>query len=102
MTYYLNKGESINFLGHNYTAHMTEFHYRGGQHDVADMERALVDHGANGEICGNDMLVLEGSQRVVDVVGLAEHKGNQLQIFTAQALVTTHKGDTIAIFHQMA
>jgi hypothetical protein len=73
-----------------------------GQHDVEDMERALVDHGENGGICGNDMLVLEGSQRFVDVVGLAGHKVNQLQIVTEQALVTTHKGDTIATFHQMA
>jgi hypothetical protein len=24
------------------------------------MEHALVDHGANGGICGTDMLVLEG------------------------------------------
>jgi hypothetical protein len=50
MTYYLNKGESINIQGHNYSAHMTEFHYRVGQHDVADMEHALVDRGANGGI----------------------------------------------------
>jgi hypothetical protein len=40
LTYYLNKCKSINFQGHNYTAHMKEFHYRVGQHDVADMERA--------------------------------------------------------------
>jgi hypothetical protein len=72
---------------------MTEFHYRVGQHDVADIEHSLVDRGANGGICGNDMLVLEGSQHFVDVVGLAGHKVNQLQIVTAQALVTTHKGD---------
>ena len=60
MTYYLNKGESINIQGHNYSAHMTEFHYRVGQHDVADMEHALVDRGANGGICGSDMHIMEG------------------------------------------
>jgi hypothetical protein len=80
MTYYLNKGESINFQGHNYTANMTEFHYRVGQHDVADMEHALVDHGANGGICG---IFLEVSQHFVDAVGLAGQKVNQMQIVTA-------------------
>jgi hypothetical protein len=48
------------------------------------------------------MKVLEGSERFVDVVGLAGHKVNELRIVTAQALVTTHKGDAIATFHQMA
>jgi threonine dehydrogenase-like Zn-dependent dehydrogenase len=66
------------------------------------MEYALVDRGANGGICGSDMKVLEGSERFVDVVGLAGHKVSQLRIVTAKALVTTHKGDVIATFHQMA
>jgi hypothetical protein len=48
------------------------------------------------------MRVLEGSERFVDVVGLAGHKISQLFIVTAQALVTTHKGDVITTFHQMA
>jgi hypothetical protein len=48
------------------------------------------------------MLVLEGSERYVDVFGLAGHKVSQLQIVTAQSLITTHKGDAIATFHQMA
>ena len=48
------------------------------------------------------MVVLEGSERFVDVSGLAGHKVSQLRIVTAQALVTTHKGDAITTFHQMA
>jgi hypothetical protein len=63
-----------------------------GQHDIAKMEYALVDRGANGGICGSDMKVLEGSERFVDVVVLAEHKVNKLWIVTAQALISTHKG----------
>ena len=101
-TCYLNKGETINVQGHQYSAHMARVHYRVGQHDVAMMEKALVDRGANGGICGDDMLVLEGSNRVVDVVGLAGHKVSQLRIVTSQALVSSHKGDVIATFHQMA
>jgi hypothetical protein len=101
-TYYLHKGETINFQGHQYSAHMSRVHYQVGQHDVAEMEYALVDNGANGGICGNDMKILEGSERFVDVVGLAGHKVSQLCFVAAQALVTTHKGDVIATFHQMA
>jgi len=101
-TYYLNKGETITVNNHHYTAHMTCIPYRVSQHDVSVMEKALVDRGANGGICGDDMLVLEGSERFVDVFGLAGHKVSQLRIVTAQALITTHKGQVIATFHQMA
>jgi hypothetical protein len=66
------------------------------------MEYALVDCGANGGVCGDDMLVFEGIESFVDVSGLAGHKVNQLRIVTAQAFVTAHKGDAIATFHQMA
>jgi hypothetical protein len=48
------------------------------------------------------MEVLEESERFVDVVGLAGHKVNELCIVAAQDLVTTHKGDVVATFHQMA
>jgi hypothetical protein len=39
---------------------------------------------------------------IVDISRLPGHKFNQLRIATAQALITTHKGDAIAIFHLMA
>jgi hypothetical protein len=101
-TYYLHKGESIHYQGHHYYSQNTACYYLVGQHTISDMDYALVNRGANGGICGTDMLVLEGSERFVDVVGLAGHKVSQLQIVTAQALVSTHKGDAIATFHQMA
>jgi hypothetical protein len=76
--------------------------YCVSQHDVADMEKALIDRGANDSSCVDDMTVLEGSERFVDVFGLSGHKVTQLWIVTAQALISTHKGDVIATFHQMA
>jgi hypothetical protein len=66
------------------------------------MDQALINLGAKGGICGEDMRVLEGIERFVDVFGLAGHKVSQLLIVTAQALVSNHKGDAIATFHQMA
>jgi hypothetical protein len=102
MMYYLNKGESINFQGQNYLAHMTSIPYHVSQHDIAVMEKALIDCGANGGICRDDMTVLEHSERFVDVFVLAGHMVSQRRIDMAQAIKSTHKGDDIAIFHQMA
>jgi hypothetical protein len=100
--YFLNKGESINFQGHQYTTHLTEYHYCVGENDIAEMKYAPVDRGANGGICGSDMKVAKGSEQFVDVVGLAGHKANKLWIVMAQALISTHKGDATSTFHQMA
>jgi hypothetical protein len=101
-TYHLNKGETISFQGHHYTAHMACIPYRVSLHDISIMEKALIDRGANGGICGDDMLVLEGSERFVDVFGLAGHKVNQLRIVSDPCQISTDKGDVIATFHQMA
>jgi hypothetical protein len=95
-------GESIEVDGHQYFAHLTNINFWIGQHDISGMEYALVDHGANGGVCGDGMLVVEGIERFVDVSGLVGHKDNQLRIVTDQALVTTHKGDALATFHRMA
>ena len=100
--YYLNKGETITFQGKQYSAHLSILHYCVSEHAVSGIDKALVDRGANGGICGDDMLVLEGSERYVDVSGLAGHKVNQLRIVTSQALIQTHRGPVIATFHQMA
>jgi hypothetical protein len=47
-TYYLHKGERIHYQGNQYFSHMTKCHYQVGQHDVGDMDYALVDRVANG------------------------------------------------------
>jgi CHASE2 domain-containing sensor protein len=56
-TYYLIKGESITFQGHQYSSHMTKVNYRISQYDAKTMEYALIDRGANGGICGDDTSV---------------------------------------------
>jgi hypothetical protein len=49
------------------------------------MSNALIDRVSNSGLCDADMMVLEGSERFVDISDLAGHKGNQLRIVTAQA-----------------
>jgi hypothetical protein len=65
------------------------------------MAYAFIDCSANGGVCGDDMLVLEGSEGFVDVSDLAGHKVSRLRIVTVHALITTHMGEAIATFHQM-
>ena len=101
-TYYLNKGETISIQGRQYSAHSTIFHYSVGKHASTMGDKALVDRGANGGICGADMCVVESCERFVDVSGLAGHRENKLRIVTAQTVINTHKGPVVAVFHQMA
>ena len=58
-TYYLNKSETIT-IAHclQCYAHMDLFHYCDGQQTVFQVAEALVDHGTNGGIVGDDMLIL--------------------------------------------
>jgi hypothetical protein len=90
-TYFLNKGETITSNGQQYSTHVTLVHYSVGQHDDVTMETVIVSRGAN--IRGDFMCVLEGSELFDDVSGLSEHEISQLRIVTAQALLSTHKGD---------
>jgi hypothetical protein len=96
-TYFLNKGETLTFQGHQYL-----IQYRVGQHKSSVPVMSLIDCGAHGCVCGDDMTVLKGSKCFVDVRSLGGHWKNQLHIVTAQALIETHKGNVIAIFHHMA
>jgi hypothetical protein len=101
-TYFLNKGKTVTFQGNQYFTRSTFVRYCIWQHEFTATDMALIDWGSNGCVCGDDMRVLECSERYVDVSGLGGHRGNQLRIVTAQALIKTHKGDVIAVFHQIA
>jgi hypothetical protein len=69
-TYYANKGKTITFQGNQYPAHMILFHYCVGQHHTVTTDKVLVYHGTNGGNCGDDMLLLEGSEWFNDISGL--------------------------------
>jgi hypothetical protein len=72
----------MSFQGHHCTAHMACIPYPVIQYDISIMEKALIDRGSNGGICGDNMLVPEGTENCVDVFGLPGHKVNQLRIVT--------------------
>ena len=51
---------------------------------------------------GDDVKVLNKTNRHVDVNGMDNHTVNDLQIVTAAGVVATNKGPMIAIMHQYA
>lgn len=101
-TYNMNKGESVMLNGHHYSTPDTLVRYHICEHEFTSKEMALISRGANGCLCGDDMVVLEGNEKFVDVSGLEGHRENQQRIVTAQALIDTHKVPANAVFHLTA
>jgi hypothetical protein len=89
-TYYLNKGELGLSNGNHYSTHETLDRYHGCKHAFKSKEIALIYHDANGCFCGDNMVVLDGSERFVDISGLAGHRENLRRIITAKALIETN------------
>src|SRR5687768_2734855 len=63
---------------------------------------ALVDRGANGGIAGEDVRIIAKTGRQVEIQGIDNHCINDIPIVTAGGVVTTQKGEVIAIMHQYA
>ena len=69
---------------------------------VTSRRRALVDRGANGGICGNDVRVISKTGQTVDVQGVDNHQIVDIPIVTAGAVVKTQRGSVILIMNQYA
>ena len=67
-----------------------------------DASLSLIDRGANGGIAGDNVRVLSVSDHRVDVSGVGNHKLTDLKIVSAGGVMSTHKGDVVAILHQYA
>ena len=57
-TYHINKGETISYNGHQYSANPHIITYNVGEHHSASRNQALIDRGANGCVLGNDMVIV--------------------------------------------
>lgn len=91
----------VNVNGETYKVATTQVMYRAsnaGQYT----QGTLIDRGANGGIVGQDMRVIEKSTRTVNVQGNDNHQLTNIPLVTAGAVVTSQKGDIIAIVHQYA
>ena len=63
---------------------------------------ALVDRGANGDICGDDVRIITKSNRIVDIQGIDNHKVVDIPIVSAGSGVRTQRGLAIIIMYQYA
>jgi len=52
---------------------------------------ALVDHGANGGIAGEDVHIIAKTGRQVEIQGIDNHRINDVPIVTAGGVINTQK-----------
>lgn len=69
---------------------------------VTGSAASLMDSGANGGMAGDDVIIVEKTNRKVDITGLDNHQVNNLDIVTAAGLVHTQRGPCILLLHQYA
>lgn len=63
---------------------------------------SLIDGGANGGFAGNDVTVIEYTDRYADITGIDEHVISNVPLATVAGKIKTTRGYAIGIFHQYA
>ena len=61
---------------------------------------SLIDRGANGELAGSDVRILERTGRTVSVTDIGNHELPVLDIVACAALLNTNHGKVILIMHE--
>ena len=87
------KYRKINKTSGNYNINAKHIQYSG---------YSLVDRGANGGVFGNDVRIIEHTNRTVSLTGLDNHQINDLPICTGAGYGRTQNGPVIFIMHQYA
>ena len=65
-------------------------------------KNSLMDRGANGGIAGQDVKIIESSDRSVHIQGIDNHQMTDLKIGTVAGILNSTKGPIIGIMHQYA
>ena len=85
------------------TSKNTQYHIKSLETAVDDTVGSLMDTGANGGLMGSDMVtwdeVIHGK---ADITGITNNSVEDLPIQTGAAVIQTHKGSVIGVFHQYA
>ena len=76
--------------------------YSVSRHERLAVFLSLIDRGANGGICGDDLRKISLTERSINVQGIDNHQLQGLAIGTFGATVRTQRGYVILIFHQYA
>jgi len=78
------------------------YRIKHGERQSETSDGSLVDGGANGGLCGGDMLVIEETGALCDVTGIAEQTVTNLKLVKACGKIHTMNGTIIGVFHQYA
>ena len=62
----------------------------------------LIDRGANGDLAGADMRILQKTDRKINIVVIDHHVLTALDVVTAPVLFETQKGPVIGSFLEYA
>jgi hypothetical protein len=78
---------------------MANVHYRFHAHSAARTACAgsLIDGGANGGLCGSDVLILSETGQRCDVTGITNNAVTDLPIVQAAGLIQSSIGPVIGI-----
>jgi len=76
--------------------------YRVSNYSTDRKLGSLIDGGCNGGLAGNDVKVLETTQKTVSVSGIADAKLEDVPIGNVAGLVQSNKGPIVCIFNQYA
>jgi hypothetical protein len=85
-----------------YVAKLNDVMYQVSNHKQMMLPLALIDRGANGGVAGLDTRLIDKSLRSVHIQVIDNHMIKDVPIGTVGAVVSTQRGEVIAIMHQYA
>jgi hypothetical protein len=89
--------------GHKYVQISNHnINYNVSYHQATSHTGTLVDGGASGGFSGNDVRVLETTDKLADVTGIADSVVHDIPIATVAGVLPSQQGPIIGIFHQYA
>jgi hypothetical protein len=90
---------SIMINGVEYIIKLNDVMYQVSNHKQTMLPLALIDRGANGGVAGSNTRLIDKSLQSVHRQGIDDHMIKDVPIGTAGAVVSTQRGEVIAIMH---
>jgi hypothetical protein len=90
---------SIMINGVEYVIKLNDVMYQVSNHKQTMLPLVLIDRGANGGVAGSNTQLIDKSLHSVHIQGIDDHMIKDVLIGTAGAVVSTQRGEVIAIMH---
>jgi hypothetical protein len=85
--------------GVEYVIKLNDVMYQVSNHKQTMLPLLLIDRGANGGVAGSNTWLIDKSLHSVHIQGIDDHMIKDVLIGTAGAVVSTQRGEVIAIMH---